>query len=133
MVTLMFVVLEEGLDVCLKVAGQEVVFHQDAALQGLPPALNLALSLGMARGSADVAHLPGFDVFHQLAGDVAETVIAEQPGFVQHRGAVTTRSLEGDIKPVSHIIGVHGGAQLPGDDSEIEALGRSSMSVSPPF
>ena len=48
MVTLMVVVLDEGLDLGLKVAGQEVVFQQDAVLEGLVPALDLALGLRMA-------------------------------------------------------------------------------------
>ena len=47
MVSAVVVVLDEGLDLGLKVAGQEVVFQQDAVLQGLVPAFNLALSLGM--------------------------------------------------------------------------------------
>ena len=44
-VTLVVVVLDERLDLDLKVAGQEVVFQQDAVLQGLVPALDLALGL----------------------------------------------------------------------------------------
>ena len=48
-VTLVIVVLDEGLDLALEVAGQEVVFQQDAVFQGLVPALDLAL-LGFGRG-----------------------------------------------------------------------------------
>ena len=40
------VVLDEGADLGLKIAGQEVVFQEDAVLQGLMPALDLALGLG---------------------------------------------------------------------------------------
>ena len=45
-VSLVIVVLDEGLDVGFEVAGQEVVFQQDAVFQGLVPALDLALGLG---------------------------------------------------------------------------------------
>ena len=76
-VTLVVVVLDEGLDVGFEVAGQEVVFQQDAVFQGLVPALDLALGLGMTRGAADMAHLPGLDVFRQLTRDVAGAIIAE--------------------------------------------------------
>ena len=76
-VSLVIVVLDEGLDVSFEVAGQEVVFQQDAVFQGLVPALDLALGLGMHRGAADVAHLPGLDVFRQLTRDVAGAIIAE--------------------------------------------------------
>jgi len=45
-VALVVAVLDEYLDLSLEVAGQEVVFLQDAVLQGLVPALDLALSRG---------------------------------------------------------------------------------------
>ena len=77
-VTLVVVVLDEGLDLGLEVARQEVVLQQDAVLQGLVPTLDLALGLGMHRGAAHMAHLVGFDVLGQFAGDVAGAVIAEQ-------------------------------------------------------
>ena len=46
-VALMVVVLHERRDLGLEIAGQEVVFQQDAVLHGLVPALDLALRLGM--------------------------------------------------------------------------------------
>ena len=67
-VTLVVVMLDEGLDLSFEIAGQEVVFQQDAVFQGLVPAFDLALGLGMERRAAHVAHMLGFDVFGQLAG-----------------------------------------------------------------
>lgn len=87
-VTLMIIILEDGLDLSFGIAGQKVVFQQDAVFQGLAPALDLALGLGMHRSAAHMAHLPCFNLFRQFFRDVARAVIAEQPGFVQHRGAV---------------------------------------------
>ena len=46
-VTLMVVMIDEGFDLGFEIAGQEVVFQQDAVLQGLVPALRSCL------GSAD--------------------------------------------------------------------------------
>ena len=66
----------------------EVVFEQDAVLQGLVPALDLALGLGMHRRAANVLHALVFEVFGQIAGDVGRAVVAEQPGLVQNLGAV---------------------------------------------
>ena len=43
MVALVVAVLDEGFDPGLEVAGQEVVLQQDTVLQGLAPALDLAL------------------------------------------------------------------------------------------
>jgi len=39
------IMLDEGFDLGLKVTGQEVIFEQDAILEGLMPALDLALGL----------------------------------------------------------------------------------------
>ena len=47
MVAPMIVVLDEGGDLGFEIARQEVVFEQDAVLQRLVPALDLALRLGM--------------------------------------------------------------------------------------
>lgn len=42
----MVVMLDEGVDLLPEIAGQIVVFQQDAVLQGLMPALDLALVCG---------------------------------------------------------------------------------------
>ena len=94
-IALVVVMLDERLDLGLKVAGQEVVFQEDAVFQGLVPAFDLALGLRVHRGAAHMAHLPGLDVFRQLTRDVAGTIVGQQPGLVQHGGAVATRGLEG--------------------------------------
>ena len=56
MVALMIVVIDEGLNLGFEIAGQEVVFQQDGVLQGLMPAFDLALCLGMIRRAATVFH-----------------------------------------------------------------------------
>ena len=48
-VALMVVMLDERFDLSFEIAGQEVVFQQDAVLQGLMPAFDFALCLGMHR------------------------------------------------------------------------------------
>jgi len=65
----MIVVLDEGLDLAFVVAEQEVVFEQDAVLQRLVPALDLALGLGMERGTARMAHALRLDPFGQFSSD----------------------------------------------------------------
>ena len=121
-ITLVVIVLDEGLDLGLEVAGQEVVLQQDAVFQGLVPALDLALGLRVHRGAAHVAHLVGLDVFRQFSRDVTGTIIAEQPWLVQHRGAVAAGSCQGEVQRVGHILGPHVGAQLPGDDIAREVV-----------
>jgi hypothetical protein len=48
------VVIDEGGDLPLEVSRQEVVFQQDAVLQGLMPAFDVALGLGVVRRDAAV-------------------------------------------------------------------------------
>jgi hypothetical protein len=49
MIALVVVVLAERLELCLKVAGQEVIFQLDAVFQSLVPALDLDLGLRVRR------------------------------------------------------------------------------------
>ena len=53
-ITLVVVVIDEGIDLSLKVAGQIVVLEQNAVLQRLVPAFDLALGLGMEGSAPDV-------------------------------------------------------------------------------
>ena len=55
-VSAMVVILDEGCDLGFEVFLEEVVFEQDAVLQRLVPALDLALGLGMAGCTARVIH-----------------------------------------------------------------------------
>ena len=56
-VAVMIIVLDEGLDLGFEVTGQEVVFKQDAVFQGLVPAFDLALGLGMIGRTAHTSRL----------------------------------------------------------------------------
>ena len=85
-VTLVVIVLDEGLDLSLEITGQEVVFQQDAVFQGLVPTLDLALCLWMIGGSTDMLHAVVFEPFRKVAGDVRRTIVTEQPGFVDDPG-----------------------------------------------
>ena len=110
-VALVIVMLDEGLDLGLEPAGQEVVLQQDAVIQGLVPAFDFALGLGMHLSAAHVAQLVGLNVFHQFAGDVAGAVIAEQSWLVQHRGALAAARCEGEVQRVGDVLGAHGSQQ----------------------
>ena len=48
------VIVDEGLVLIFKIAGQVVIFQQDPVLQRLMPALDLALGLRVIRCTADV-------------------------------------------------------------------------------
>ena len=112
----MVVMLDEGSDLGLKIAGQEVVFEQDAVLQGLVPALDLALGLGMHWSAPNRAHGLSLDIVGQFTGDVARAVVTKQPGFVVYMGLVAARSGQRHVQCVGNVLGPHGAAQLPGDD-----------------
>jgi hypothetical protein len=65
------VALHEGADLGLQIAGQVVVLQQDAVLERLMPALDLALRLRMPGRTADVLHAPALKPLGQIACDVA--------------------------------------------------------------
>src|SRR5690606_40988827 len=77
-VTSVVIMLAEGFDMGLRVTGQEVIFEQDAILEGLMPALDLALGLGMHRSAAHMAHFPALDIFRQFTRDVARAIIRQR-------------------------------------------------------
>jgi hypothetical protein len=57
------VVFDDGGDGGFKFPFEEVVFEQDAVLQGLMPSLDLALGLRMYRRAADALHVFFFKIF----------------------------------------------------------------------
>ena len=64
------VVFDEGLDMSFEITGQEVVFEQDAVLQCLMPAFNLALGLRVIWRAARVLHAFALQPLSQIARDV---------------------------------------------------------------
>ena len=115
-VALVIVMLDERFDLLLEIAGQEVVFQQDAVFQGLVPALDLALRLRVERRAANVAHGVRLDVIGKLVGNVAGPVIAQQPWAMPNIGRQAARGCQGHIQHVSDVLGPHRAAQPPGDD-----------------
>ena len=90
-IALMVVMLDERFDLSFEIAGQEVVFQQDAVLERLVPAFDLALCLRMHRCAAHMAHLVSFDIFRQFARDVTGAIVAEQPRLMLNSGMVAAR------------------------------------------
>ena len=65
------IVLDESADLAFKVPRQIIVFQQDAVLQRLMPALDLALSLRVIRRAACVVHSLAFHPSSKITGNVA--------------------------------------------------------------
>ena len=53
------------------------------------PKFDFTLCLRMYRGAAHMAHLVAFNIFRQFTCDIAETIVAEQPGLVLDRRMIT--------------------------------------------
>ena len=87
-VTAVVVVVDEGGDGGFQFPFEEVVFEQDAVLQGLVPAFDFALGLGMHRRAANMFHALVLEVFGQIPRNVGRAIVAEQARFVQNPGAV---------------------------------------------
>ena len=79
MVSAMIVVADEPADLALQVTGQEVVFQEDAVLQGLVPSLDLTLGLWMVWSTTNMIHAFVIEPFGEFGGDVTGTIIRQQP------------------------------------------------------
>ena len=79
MIAGVIVVLDEGVDLPFEISGQIVVVEQNAVLQGLMPALDLSLGLGMIRGAAHMLHALAFEPLGQIVCHVARPIVAEKP------------------------------------------------------
>jgi hypothetical protein len=66
----MVVVLDEGRDLAFEIAGQVVMLEQDAVLERLMSALDLALGLRRERRSADMLDVPLVQPIGKVARDV---------------------------------------------------------------
>ena len=115
-VAMVVVVIDEGADLAFEIAGQEVVFQEDAVFHGLVPALDLALGLRVMRCTANMIHTLILKIFGQIGRDVGRAIVAEQPGLLHDRGPIAARGLQRQFQRVGHIRGLHRGAEFPGDD-----------------
>ena len=89
MVAPMIVVVDEPGDAGFKISRQVVVLQQDAVLERLMPAFDLALCLRMVGRAANVPHVLCSQPICQLSRDVAGTIIAEQARLMDDPCLVT--------------------------------------------
>ena len=73
------VVGDEGVGFGFEIARQIVVLKQDAVLQRLVPALDLALGHWVIRRAANVVHVLAVEPSGEVSRDVARTVIRQEP------------------------------------------------------
>ena len=126
----MVVVFNEGFDPRLQLAGQVGVFEQDAILERLVSALDLALRLRMVWRTADVGHAPAAEPVGQVAGDVARPVVGEQTWPLPHPPLIDPSRTQRHVERGGDVAGLHRGAQLPGDEVAGEVATRSFGSSS---
>ena len=71
MVAVMIVVGDEALDAGVEITRQEVVLQQDAVLEGLMPAFDLALRLRVVGRTSDMIHAVIIEPFGEFTRDVS--------------------------------------------------------------
>src|SRR5438046_394213 len=81
------VVVDEGRDLGFEIAGQEVIFQQDAVFESLVPALDLALGHWMIGRAAQVLDLAVVEPLGEIARDVAGPVVWQEPRPLRGLGA----------------------------------------------
>ena len=80
-VALVVVMLDEGLDLALQIAGQEVVLQQNTVLECLVPAFDLALRLRMERCASHMIHAVLAKIVGQFLSDVAGALSDSRRGL----------------------------------------------------
>jgi len=81
------VVVDEGGDLGFKIAREEIVLQQDAVLEGLVPALDLALGHWMIGRAAQVFDLPVGEPFGEITCDIAGAVVGQPSRPLQSHGS----------------------------------------------
>ena len=74
-VPMLVVMLDEGVDLRFELTGKVVVLEQDAVLERLMPALDLALGLRMTRRSPEVPDLLFLEPLSEMGRNVAGAII----------------------------------------------------------
>jgi len=87
-VAMVVVVLDEGGNGGFKFPFEDVGFELDAVLQGLVPALDFALCLGMHPPRRERVSCLCLRGIWQILGDVRRAIVAEEARFVQNPGDV---------------------------------------------
>ena len=96
--------VDEGFNLGFEITGQEVVFQQNAVLQGLMPPRHASVSS------------PCFAAIPPDPQSIAGTIITEQTRLVNNVNLVATGRLKGQVQGVGHILSPHVGAEFPCDD-----------------
>ena len=101
-------VFDEGADLTLEVAGQDVLREQHTVPHGLVPALDLAPRPRVVSRPTDMIHALFVEVLRQIAGDVGRAIATEQPGLgdqalsqAAHVGLGALKALNMSAMPVS--------------------------------
>jgi len=97
------VVVDERPDLGFEIARQVVVLQEDPVLEGLMPALDLALGLRMVGGTADVRDVALAEPGRELARDVARAIVGEQPWPMDDFRLVAAGGLEGQLQRVGDV------------------------------
>ena len=90
MVSDVVVAADEVSDPLFKITRQIIVLEQDAVLQGLVPAFNFPLGLGMHGCVTGVVHAFVAQPVCQFRRDVRRTIVTEQPWLVQDAHIITS-------------------------------------------
>ena len=106
------VVDDERRDLGFEIAGQEVIFQQDAVLEGLVPALDLALGHRMIGRAAEVFDIAGAEPLGEVTRDIAGTVVGQQPRSIGRLGLVQPAGLQRRVERGGDILGPHVGAHF---------------------
>jgi hypothetical protein len=105
-ITPVVVIGDERIDLGFEVAAQIVVLDQDAVLERLMPALDFPLRHRMIRRTASVLHV--------AVRAIRPGCWRRRMGLEHYRGLIQSGSLQGQFQRAGDFLGLHRGAELPG-------------------
>ena len=112
----------KGLDLAFQVAGQIVLFQQDAVLERLMPALDLPLGPRVIRCAPNMLHALSVEPFCQIGRNVRRSVVRQQSRPMDGRRPIEPGCRRRQVERRDDVVRLHRRAELPGDDVPREVV-----------
>ena len=132
MVSLVVVVLDKASDLLFHLPGEVVLLQVDHVLHRAVIPFDLPLCRRMECLPSAMSHPFLQEILGKLHGDIARSVVREEPRPVVYRGVFHPGLPDRLFQQVFHISGLHRRVELPGDDIPGEVIENARQEIPPP-
>ena len=133
MIPLVIVIFHPLPDPFGQLGGCIVIVQKDQVLHRTMVTFDLPLGHGMIHLRPNMTDLMSLETFLQLMRDEAGPVVAEEPRPLDHLDMLDPGFCDGHIQRVFHVLGLHGPAELPGDDIAREVVHHRRQIIPTPM